>query len=140
MKQEDRLREMAGKESPFRIPDNYFESFKSELLQNLPEYPEKPVERKLSAWQKIRPYVYLAAMFAGIWCMMKMFHNLSGAPGAGSAPHDDALAASVYYEPDSYDLYIDDLSGADFELQDEITELYSSIDDLKKDFYAAQIN
>ena len=28
-------------------------------------------------WGRVRPYVYMAAMFAGIWCMFKMFTMMS---------------------------------------------------------------
>ena len=145
MKQEDKLKEVAGKGSPFSVPDNYFESFKTNLIQSIPEYPEKPVEKKLSAWQKFRPYIYLAAMFAGIWLMMNIFHKMGGLDSASSNNSMPSTEmARNYYESDSdsYDLYMATANGGDIELEDEITDLYASIDDFKKDFnfYAKAID
>lgn len=140
MRQEDKIKEVAGKGSPFSVPDNYFETFKSNMMANLPEYPEKPLEQKLSVWHRIRPYVYLAAMFAGIWLMMTIFHRAGGIDGntnTQSYPSDDAIAL---YTPDSYELYFGSDDDEDLEIEDEVTQLYTSIDDLKRDFYAAAIN
>ena len=77
MRHEDKLKEKVGKKLPYRVPEGYFESFTSRMLEQLPEYPAKPAPRQLSRWQRIKPYVYLAAMFAGIWCMMQVFHRVS---------------------------------------------------------------
>ena len=134
MRQEDKIKEVAGKGSPFSIPDNYFESFKSNLMASLPEYPEKPVEQKVSVWHRIRPYVYLAAMFAGIWCMMKIFYHTGAIDGTAGAQQQ--MEAAVAYEPDSYDLFVSSIDGDDFELEDEVTSMYNSMDDLRRDFYA----
>ena len=139
MKQEDKLKEVAGKGSPFSIPENYFETFRSNLMSNLPDYPEKPAEQKVSVWHRIRPYVYLAAMFAGIWCMMKIFYHTGGmnTTGGSTTSIENAIAD---YEPDSYDLFVSTSEGDDIEIQDEVIELYSSMDEFKRDFYAAAIN
>ena len=137
MRQEDKLKEKVGKKIPYRIPEGYFKSFKTGLMGTLPEYPQKSVPQKLSTWQKIRPYVYLAAMFAGIWCMMQIFHQVST-----QAESRQQLAAvtdsAIYdtYDPDSYDLYVDETYGNDIEIEDEVTDLYHSMDDFKRDFYA----
>ena len=132
MRQEDKLKEKYGKGLPYSVPEGYFESFKSRVMNSLPEYPEKPVEKRLSTWQRIKPYVYLAAMFAGIWCMMQIFHRVSTV----NSPTEDYVALASY-EPDSYDLYyVDDNSGEDLELQDEIEALYPTIEEFQKDFYA----
>lgn len=135
MKQEEKLKEVAGKGSPFTIPDNYFESFKSNLMASLPEYPEKPVEQKVSVWHRVRPYVYLAAMFAGIWCMMKIFYNTGGMDSVGGrqTPSENIIAN---YEPDSYELFVGSAEGDDIQIQDEVSEMYSSMDEFKRDFYA----
>lgn len=62
------------------VPEGYFDSFRSRMKLELPErrweYEGESVDeakggRKL--WTKLRPYVYMAAMFAGVWLMMNMF-------------------------------------------------------------------
>lgn len=131
MRHEDKLKEKIGTRMPYQVPEGYFKSFKNRMMESLPEYPEKPVEKNISVWHRLKPYVYLAAMFAGIWCMMQVFHHVSNST---QNTYDENLTA--YYEPDSFDLYIDDSKGEDLELQDEVTNLYSSIDEFKSDFYA----
>ena len=134
MRHEDILKEKVGKKLPYTVPEGYFKSFKQGIMEKLPEYPEKPKQKDLTVWHKIRPYIYLAAMFAGIWCMMQVFHHVSTA----SQQRTDEYAFASF-EPDSYDLYVDDSEGQDLELQDEVTSLYSSFDDFKKDFYAQAV-
>ena len=55
------------------VPEGYFADFASKMAQALPEKNLAPENRKRSTWMKIRPYAYMAAMFAGIWLMMQMF-------------------------------------------------------------------
>lgn len=69
------------------VPEGYFEEFAKRMEESLSEMPfekgeaEKPVAPgQRSLWQKIRPYVYMAAMFAGIWCMMQVFDNVRNTP------------------------------------------------------------
>lgn len=131
MRHEDKLKEKAGSRLPYNVPEGYFESFKERMLSSLPDYPEKPRQPDMTLWQRIRPYVYLAAMFAGIWCMMQIFHRVSSP--AVSASDEYALA---YFEPDSYDFYIDGSSGQDIAVEDEVMTLYPNMDALKRDFYA----
>lgn len=131
MRQEDKLKETAGTKLPYTVPEGYFKSLKDRVMTTLPEYPEKPKHQDLTLWQRIKPYVYLAAMFAGIWCMMQVFHRVSTT--SDQRPDEYAMAM---YEPDSYDYYIDDTNGEDLELQDEVLTLYPSFDELKRDFYA----
>lgn len=130
MRHEDKLKEKVGQNLPYTVPEGYFKSFKTKLIETLPEYPEKPVEKKLTAWQRVKPYVYLAAMFAGIWCMMQIFHRVS-TPDTPSESY-----AYMVSEPDSYDFYVDSYAGDDLMLEDEVMNLYPSMDEFKRDFYA----
>lgn len=68
--------------SGMTVPEGYFAGFASRMAASLPDKPadQTPVMQR-TFWQKIRPYAYMAAMFAGIWCMMKMFQMM----GSGSA-------------------------------------------------------
>ena len=130
MRREDKLKEKVGQGLPYSVPEGYFESLRANVMAGLPEYPAKPRVPKLTAWQRLRPYIYLAAMFAGIWCMMQIFHRVSSPP----TPSEDHIAS--YFEPDSYDLFIEAQSGNDLEIEDEVQSLYPSVDEFRKDFYA----
>lgn len=56
----------------FRVPEGYFDDFAKRAADSLPHrvLPQAPEPTR---WQRVRPFVYLAAMFAGIWCMMQIF-------------------------------------------------------------------
>ena len=138
MKQTDLLKDKIGKEGPFKVPEKYFDTFREKMSSSLPPYPEKPVERKLSVWHRVRPYVYLAAMFAGIWCMMKVFHNVSENQLNPSNNFQDQIA-QVMYDQETMDFYsYGDRSDSDIELEDEVMSMYSSVDELEKDFIVVE--
>ncbi|MDY5813565.1 MAG: hypothetical protein SPJ97_03445 [Bacteroides sp.] len=62
--EEKKLKKLIGKENPFILPEGYFDRFSAELMNNLPEqepFPE-PAPRRGINW---KPYLYMAAMFAG---------------------------------------------------------------------------
>ncbi len=61
-----------GKDAGFSVPDGYFDTFAEDLAKKLPEPVLTPVQ-PVTRWQRVRPFVYMAAMFVGIWLMMKIF-------------------------------------------------------------------
>ena len=81
MKQESDILSKLGKDAGFKVPENYFADFNKKLMESLPE-PNITPQLKPSLWLRVRPYVYMAAMFAGIWCTMRIFNDLSGAGSA----------------------------------------------------------
>ena len=133
MRQEDILKEKYGKDPGFRVPDGYFDDLNKKIMASLPPYKVAPVMPVMSRWQRVKPYVYLAAMFAGIWVMMKVFHNVSG---GGRLTLDNPPQAIVQLieegqYPDYYDSYIDE---PDFILEEEVSSSYDSIEDFEEDF------
>lgn len=127
------------KDNPFKVPNGYFEDFSAKVMARLPDYPvaqEKPLN--LSVWKRIMPYVALAAMFAGIWCMMKIFHVVSQPSYSLDNPPEAVVLAMN--DPDTYDFYSGDFMAdshsitlSDPEMEDEIQNMYSDMDDLEKD-------
>ncbi|MBQ9555912.1 MAG: hypothetical protein IJV05_06785 [Muribaculaceae bacterium] len=96
MKREDStILNKYGKDSGFKVPENYFEDFNSRMLDMLPEVEITPVDTKPSMWQRVKPFAYMAAMFAGVWCMMSVFshftdaNNLNGVRAVAEKLHDD---------------------------------------------------
>lgn len=61
-----------GKDAGFRVPEGYFDSFAEKIVKELPEPDVTPIQ-PVTRWQRVRPFVYMAAMFVGIWLMMKIF-------------------------------------------------------------------
>jgi len=133
MKEEDILIERYGRKGPWTVPDGYFESVRIEIESKLPAYPAPPTREGMSLWQRVKPYVYLAAMFVGIWCMMKVFHNVSGA-GRLSLDNPPEQIAAYMGEQDVADIYTLSPDISDVELLDEVSAGYSSIDEFERDF------
>ena len=80
MKHEDStLLTKYGKDSGFKVPENYFNDFNQRMADMLPDVEITPVDVKPTMWQRVRPLVYMAAMFAGVWCMMSVFNHFNGA-------------------------------------------------------------
>lgn len=79
MKEEkSQILEKLGKEPGFKVPEHYFDDFSKKMAESLPEINITETDDKPSMWVRVRPYIYMAAMFAGIWCMMKVFNNFNG--------------------------------------------------------------
>lgn len=66
MKEEDKILKKIGTENPFRVPDGYFENLTSEVMNRLPEKEKLiAVQTEPTMWQKVRPWLYMTAMFIG---------------------------------------------------------------------------
>lgn len=79
------------------VPDDYFAQFNRQMADMIPKQEwekEEPVVMPRTFWQKVRPYVYMAAMFAGIWCMMKTF-DLMRVDTGGSVEKNPQLVSAV---------------------------------------------
>ena len=134
MKQEEQLISKYGKDPGMKVPENYFSDLERDIMASLPAYPKAKTIPDVSKWQRIKPYVYLAAMFCGIWLMMKVFHtatqpmslSLDNPPAALVEMVDGGWDYDVHYLPYSY---------SDFDDEDEeLIMSYDNIEDFEKDF------
>lgn len=66
MKEEDELLKKYGTTNPFNVPDGYFDNFSRELMNKLPEKEQVAYQENPTTWQRIKPWVYMAAMFCGL--------------------------------------------------------------------------
>ena len=103
------------------VPEGYFEQFAARMAERLPQRPELTSPESVmvppsSLWQRVRPYVYLAAMFAGVWCMLRMFtlmtndnaQPLESNPVIAEAFGNDSFVADyVMGDINQWDLYDD---------------------------------
>ncbi|MGM9796896.1 MAG: hypothetical protein ACI3ZY_04860 [Parabacteroides sp.] len=83
---ENRLERLEGKQ-PFRVPDGYMEGLTSRIMEGLPESPTMEV-KSVSLMERIRPWLYLAAVFAGMGLFFKAIIGIEGA-------HEDSSADSL---------------------------------------------
>ena len=73
MGKEDNILRKAGTGNPFRVPEHYFDNFTKELMGKLPEKEPLPYSSEPTLWQRIKPWVYMAAMFCGIMLSVRIF-------------------------------------------------------------------
>lgn len=55
--------------NPFKVPENYFANFNEEIMNRLPAKEIQP-PKTVSLWDKAKPWVYMAAMFIGMFFMI----------------------------------------------------------------------
>jgi hypothetical protein len=104
MKQEDpTILNKYGKDPGFKVPENYFEDFNKRMVEMLPDVEITPVDVKPTMWQRIKPLVYMAAMFAGVWCMIQVFSNFTN---SGNLDSVRAVAEKLQDDKDNVDDFI----------------------------------
>ena len=131
---------LARPSAGMKVPDDYFKSFAERMVNELPERPEvenKPMPvLERTFWQKVRPYVYMAAMFAGIWLMMQLFTILSGKATLESIDSNPVLASALATDDFVFDYVYSDMPA--WELVDDMIDngdidadySFESLDDL----------
>jgi len=61
-----------AKVDPFKTPEGYFENFTNGIMSQLPEAVQK--ESLILNWRRrVRPWIYAAAMLAGIALLLRLF-------------------------------------------------------------------
>ena len=109
-----------GNRNPFQVPENYFEELTSRIMTQLPQKVEENLP--ISTWDRVKPWIYMAAMFAGIALMVKVFVKTPEQSNSGlnisSAEVDDfyeyyenQLAKNMYHET----IYLVDTDNYNFE-------------------------
>ena len=73
MGKEDNILRKAGTSNPLRVPDHYFENFTQELMNKLPEKELMPLMSEPTLWERVKPWLYMTAMFCGIMLSVKVF-------------------------------------------------------------------
>ena len=72
MEKKTPLLDEIGRKHGMKVPGNYFADFTEKMTESLPER-EFPELVQPSLWLRVRPWIYMAAMFAGISLMIKTF-------------------------------------------------------------------
>ncbi len=63
--------ENIDKKVPFKVPENYFSQFNESLMAKLP-VKETPQVRRITMWEKSKPWLYMAAMFLGLFFTIQL--------------------------------------------------------------------
>ena len=73
MNPEEKILQKIGKKNPFTVPENYFEDFTQELMDKLPAKEAVLQTEAPTLWQRVKPWLYMAAMFCGIMLSVRIF-------------------------------------------------------------------
>lgn len=96
MAKEDFLVKTFGTDKPFKTPDGYFDSFSDKLMEKLPERSfEHILPQKVTLWDRVKPLVYLAAMFAGIALMFAIAEDFIGSSHEDKHPVNNVASADM---------------------------------------------
>lgn len=115
------------------VPEGYFADFAVKMSGRLPfrEELDTPIAQqaapKNTKWLRVRPYVYMAAMFAGAWCMLKMFSLMSPSAAEVSIENYPGLSQALENEQFIDEYIIDGVSSFDL-IEDTYLESISEDD------------
>ena len=73
MGKEDNILRKVGTKNPFSVPDGYFEKFSEELTSRLPEKKTVLIPSEPTLWERVKPWIYMVAMFCGIMLSVRIF-------------------------------------------------------------------
>lgn len=118
-KKEDILEELAG-HRPFTVPQDYFQGLDSRIMQALPTETPKAEPVRVTAWMRLKPYVYMAAAFAGLFFGIGFFAGSNN----GGVQEDDSAALSEFtiYSDDYIDSFLDESMVSDCMIYDLLVE------------------
>ena len=69
--------------NPFTVPEEYMEGLTERIMSQLPEKPEERAKR-ISLMDRVRPWLYMAAVFAGLGLFFKAIVGINGSDGTAS--------------------------------------------------------
>lgn len=100
MKENTELKNRIGKENPFKVPEGYFENIVPEIMKQLPE-TEVQEEVEVTMWERVKPWVYMVAMFCGLMFGLRVMMN-DRPVSTGINAGDVSMTDSVQGIPDEY--------------------------------------
>lgn len=100
MKEDTELKNRIGKENPFKVPEGYFENIVPEIMKQLPE-TEVQEEVEVTMWERVKPWVYMVAMFCGLMFGLRVMMN-DKPVSTGINTGDVSMTDSVQGIPDEY--------------------------------------
>ena len=74
MKEDTNLKQRFGTDNHFTVPEDYFKNLVPNIMEQLPEVEEKQAP-PVRLWDKVKPWMYMAAMFCGLLFTIKAVVN-----------------------------------------------------------------
>lgn len=123
---------LKGKQ-PFRVPEGYMAGLTNQIMDRLPELPEKEEPQSVSLMDRIRPWLYLAAVFIGMGLFFRIIVDADKSVNQASVDSllvqsevseaaIEAIDADMSAEDADYLEYIEDQYN-DYLFQESLTDL-----------------
>lgn len=96
--------------NPFSLPENYFAQFNQEIMNRLPE-KSFVQPQTIKMWDKVKPWVYMAAMFVGLFFTIKMLtHTARESENSHSiaTSYTDSYWSTVKISEEDFYQYLED--------------------------------
>ena len=127
-----KLDDLKGKQ-PFRVPEGYMAGLTNQIMDRLPELPEKEEPQSVSQMDRIRPWLYLAAVFIGMGLFFRIIVDADKSVNQASVDSllvqsevseaaIEAIDADMSAEDADYLEYIEDQYN-DYLFQESLTDL-----------------
>ncbi len=137
MKNDNDILSKIDRRSGMTVPEGYFDDFASRMMEQLPEHPSigsgTATSDKPSLWFRIRPYVYMAAMFAGIWCMLNIFKVIGSNSTDLTVDNNPVVARALSNDSFVDEYYLYDLD--DNEILEDMYDMGLSPDEITDTTY-----
>lgn len=132
MKEENNILAKVAHRDGLTVPDGYFADFAASMAAKLPVRDEiespRIIAKKRSLWDACRPYAYMAAMFAGVWCLIKMLTLMAATDSEINFENDPILAEAATNEEVVEEFIVSDIS--QYEIYESWMENYTEEDSL----------
>ena len=79
--EQNNLDRLKGK-NPFTVPEGYMEGLTANIMSQLPEKTPEKEAKKISLMDRVRPWLYMAAVFAGLGLFFKAIVGINGSDGS----------------------------------------------------------
>ena len=106
----DRLMER----QPFRVPEGYIEGFTDDFMRRLPKRSTLTETKVISFYDRLKPWLYIAASFIGLVVLFNIFSKGEGMvmnQDSGSS-NANAVLESVFIDNDEDAEFLDFLEGS----------------------------
>lgn len=124
MKKKKNNLEDLKKTNPFKVPTGYMESLTDQIMSQLPEKPREEA-KQITLMDRVRPWLYMAAVFAGLLLFFKAIIGLPGLDGNDSNV-DSLLVHTNTPESALQAIYAEDEYTEDEEYLDYIEAQYAN--------------
>lgn len=120
-KESGNLERLKGK-NPFLVPEGYMEGLTDQIMSRISEQTYEEEKKTVSLMDRIRPWLYMAAVFAGLGLFFKAIVGFLPEDGMNRV---DSLLVNTAVPQEALDLIQDEMNDEDEEYLEYIEAQYA---------------